>query len=592
MQAQFIKTLSILFLCGVAVSSDAQRRVALVIGNADYNTTYFRALNNPVHDAKSIDSFLRANQFAVSRFENLPTREAIADKVNQFCKGIQTGDVVLFYYSGHGLQLEDKNYLVPTQARLEFEEDIRDRTYELDRLFEQLRHKTSSLNLILLDACRDNPLGRRFVGSKSLRKGLSSTFQQPAQTLISFATEFNRTASDGRGYHSPYTEAILELSKVSCVKLFDFFPRLTDLVSQKTAQTQLHAWKAESLGRGASEFMFVNNNCFITPVIPTEVRWKMISAWSDECLVSKKAIPELVEQLNTSLKGRLHIELVPAPERFSQMFKALQSNEVQLLHGSAYYWKDEIPAAPFFSSVPFGMKRDEFDNWMKREGQALYEALYEHYGIKPFICGHSGQQAGGWFNKNILDTADFRGMWIRMPGLGGKVLEKMGVRNHTSHAKDVYDFLKGWDRQKAAEFTGPYEDSNLGLHQIATYFYVDGWQEPNAAYTLLTNKQAFEQLDANTQALFAAIVATYSERIYTEYREKNRLFCNKFKEQNLKFVKYPETVKNELLLKTKFTIETYIQADECTNCSRIWESYQRYLPNQQLKMRDFNVCAD
>jgi uncharacterized caspase-like protein len=203
------------FVCAVLVAgaAHAERRVALVVGNAHYE--YANALRNPLNDAKAMAELLRTLGFEVLLGTDLDQR-AFAGAIDKFGRMLEGADVGLFFYAGHGLQVNDRNYLVSTQAKLESEFLIPAETVQLDAIVRLMESRTR-VNLVFLDACRNNPLAdklrQNLVAANravSLGRGLARVEPTGRDTLIAFAAAPGQEAADGHGVNSPFTAALLQ----------------------------------------------------------------------------------------------------------------------------------------------------------------------------------------------------------------------------------------------------------------------------------------------------------------------------------------------------------------------------------------------
>jgi TRAP-type mannitol/chloroaromatic compound transport system substrate-binding protein len=544
-----------------------RKKIALVIGNAHYEND---RLANPIHDAEAIAAFLTQTGFTVTQGHDL-SKEKMEQKVDAFAKQIGKEDISFFFFSGHGMQSEGKNYLIPIDARLETgaNTEMEREAYNLDKILEKLGSKKHFLNMIFLDACRDNHFPRP---TRSMQRGLTAIHQSPPKDiLISFAAQAGQTARDGdkNSQNSPYTAALLNAFKQNCINISGYLPIIKELVRQKTGELQIPDEKT-TLSVAASKFSFICSN---TP--PPPQVWKFATTWSRECKIMNEELQAFVKEVNDSLNGKLHIDWETTPKpKLTDWFYAVKENEIQMLHGSPNYWKEEIPGTVFFAAIPFGMVQAESERWLQAGGLALWRDLYEPYGLKPFPCGHSGMQMGGWFNKLIDSVQDFNNMWIRVTGLGGRVYERFGARTRESHVSEIYTFLKEDSPNRAAEYVGPYDDYNLGLHHLAKYYY-EGWQEYNTIFELLINQRALDGLDVSTQRELSLIIEKYNERIYRKYETYNALYRKKMVEQNIQFRTFPKKVLDELRIKSREVIQAHIDSDPTGKSKIIFESYQK-----------------
>lgn len=246
-----MKTLAAL-VCALALLAStmlaaAERRVALVVGNGDY--TVAPKLRNPRSDAAAMIDKLRSLGFEV--FDGLDAdRLALGEKLKEFGRATQNADVALFFYAGHGIQVDGQNYLVPTDAHVQFEEEIPLELLSLNTVLRQME-RGSRVNIVFLDACRDNPFAEELSrsvstrGAVSLGKGLGEVRTVPG-TYIAFATDPNRVAADGSGANSPFTEALLKHIDTPGSSIQDMMIRVRRDVSE-TTKGQQTPWDSSSL---------------------------------------------------------------------------------------------------------------------------------------------------------------------------------------------------------------------------------------------------------------------------------------------------------------------------------------------------------
>ncbi|MHC5068724.1 MAG: TRAP transporter substrate-binding protein, partial [Planctomycetota bacterium] len=224
--------------------------------------------------------------------------------------------------------------------------------------------------------------------------------------------------------------------------------------------------------------------------------------------------------------GRLVIEvsgggkLVPG----LQIFDAVRDGLVQMGHSAAYFWDgkagEALRASPFFTAVPFGLSARATYAWLASGGQALWDELYAPFGVMALPLGNTGVQAGGWFRSPIETLDDLKGLNMRMPGLGGKVLTRAGGRAETLPAKEIRTAL-GTGRIDATEWIGPYHDYQRGFYEVAPYYYVGGWHEPGSILELLINKAAWDELGNDLQGIVRATAAEIDRRMEAQWLAKD-----------------------------------------------------------------------
>ncbi|MBS1198881.1 MAG: caspase domain protein [Proteobacteria bacterium] len=215
-------------------------KIALVIGNSAYRHT--TTLNNPANDAKAIASLLKSFGFDVTMKLDASRAELATAIQAHVRKLAENKGIGLFYFAGHGLQLAWRNYLVPVEAAIKKETDVPQQCMEIGNLIDGLNAAANPMNIIILDACRQNPFGNDF---RDTHKGLSQ-MDAPPSTLLAYATAPGNVASDGEGANGLYTEHLLKEMQVRESRLEDIFKRVRLEVRRKTQGAQM-PWESTSL---------------------------------------------------------------------------------------------------------------------------------------------------------------------------------------------------------------------------------------------------------------------------------------------------------------------------------------------------------
>ena len=223
------------------IKDDYGKRLALIIGNSNYAAG--QMLKNPTNDATDIANKLESLGFDVMLAVNA-THEQMDMKIEEFGTKAHQYDVALFYYAGHGIQSKGTNYLLPVDAQLQSEEQLRYRCTPTNYVLDKLDASGCKMKIVILDACRNNPFERSWHRGANSR-GLS-IMNAPRGTLIAYATAPGDVANDGEGRNSPYTEAILTMLNKPGVKLLDFFQGVTEQVIEAT-NTMQYPWTSQSI---------------------------------------------------------------------------------------------------------------------------------------------------------------------------------------------------------------------------------------------------------------------------------------------------------------------------------------------------------
>ncbi|MEI7637743.1 MAG: caspase family protein [Syntrophus sp. (in: bacteria)] len=250
MQAMPIRIFLILFILVLIYPSASpaatERRIALVIGNSAYNSG---PLKNPVNDATAMASQLQKLGFTVILKKNANLR-GMEDALTDFGDRLKRGGVGLFFYAGHGLQVGGANYLVPIGAKINRESDIRYETLDAGKILDEMANANNGLNIVILDACRDNPYSRSF---RNAARGLAIVSNAPVGTFVSYSTSPGNVARDGDGRNSPYTEALLRYMKEPGLTIEQVFKGARAKLGKETGGKQI-PWELSSL---QGEFYFV-----------------------------------------------------------------------------------------------------------------------------------------------------------------------------------------------------------------------------------------------------------------------------------------------------------------------------------------------
>lgn len=305
--------------------------------------------------------------------------------------------------------------------------------------------------------------------------------------------------------------------------------------------------------------------------------WKMVTSWPKN-FPGLGAAPEnfarIVEEMSA---GRLKIhvhgagEIVPA----LGVFDAVSSGSVEMGHTASYYYKGILPAAPLFTAIPFGMSASEMNAWIHYgDGLELWRELYEPFDIVPFAGGNTGMQMGGWFNKRIEGVDDIKGLKMRIPGMAGEVFNRAGGSAVTIPGGELYTSMQTGVID-ATEWVGPYNDRSFGLHEVGDYYYYPGWHESSAMLEFDVNRDAWESLPPDLQAIIETAARAINQDMLDEYNAENA----KSLEELRRLEVTPEPLPDEVLLEfAKVATEYYSDlAESDEDFARIYASYSEFM---------------
>jgi hypothetical protein len=241
----FLALVILVSLCPSSLSSATEQRTALVIGNSTYSSG---PLKNPVNDATDMATALQKLGFKVILKKNA-NLETMEEAIEDFGNRLKRGGVGLFYYAGHGVQVNGVNFLIPVGAKVNKESDVRYKAVDAGRILDEMANANNSLNIVLLDACRDNPFGKSF---RSASRGLAIVSNAPTGTFISYSTGPGQVARDGEGRNSPYTRALLQYMQEPGIPIGNVFMKVRQKLRKDTGQVP---WELSSL---EGDFYFIS----------------------------------------------------------------------------------------------------------------------------------------------------------------------------------------------------------------------------------------------------------------------------------------------------------------------------------------------
>jgi len=263
---------------------------------------------------------------------------------------------------------------------------------------------------------------------------------------------------------------------------------------------------------------------FPKPAIAQERReWRMVTTWPANFPGLGTGANLLAELIGRMSDGRLTVtvygagEIVPAFEAID----AVSSGTVEMGHGAPYYWKGKVEAAQYIAATPFGLTAQEQNAWLQYGGgQEIADRIYEEMGCKFFPSGNTGTQMGGWFNVEMNTIEDFRGLKMRIPGLGGEVVSAAGGTVVNLPGGEILPALQS-GAIDATEWVGPYNDLAFGLYQVAQYYYYPGWHEPGTMLDNFINLSAWNDLPADLQAIVEAANTAVNQLVLSEFTARN-----------------------------------------------------------------------
>ena len=308
-----------------------------------------------------------------------------------------------------------------------------------------------------------------------------------------------------------------------------------------------------------------------------QYNWRLVTAWPKNYPglgMAPERIADLVEEMSN---GQMKITVYGAGEQVPAfgVFDAVSSGSHQMGHSGGYFWKGKVPAAQFFTGVPFGLTADEINAWTNRGGGLeLWREIYEPFNIYPIPAGNTGTQMFGWFNKEINSLEDIKGLKMRIPGIGGEVLKRAGGIPVTLPGGELFTALQTGVID-ATEWVGPYNDLTFGFQQTAKYYYYPGWHEPGSMLELLINKDAWESLPKHLQVIIETASKAVNQDILDEYTARNNKALRELVDvHGVELRRLPDDVIAEFKIIANDILEENAAEDETVN--KVYQSYLKF----------------
>mgnify|MGYP001434491158 FL=1 len=308
--------------------------------------------------------------------------------------------------------------------------------------------------------------------------------------------------------------------------------------------------------------------------------WRLVTSWPKNYPglgMAPERIADLVEEMSD---GQMKITVYGAGEQVPAfgVFDAVSSGSHQMGHSGGYFWKGKVPAAQFFTSVPFGLTADEINSWVNHGGGLeLWREIYEPFNIYPIPAGNTGTQMFGWFNKEINSLEDIKGLKMRIPGIGGEVLKEAGGIPVTLPGGELFTALQTGVID-ATEWVGPYNDLTFGFHQAAKYYYYPGWHEPGPMLELLINIDAWNSLPKHLQVIIETATKAVNQDMLDEYLAKNNQALTELVEvHGVELRKLPDDVIREFEVISNRILEDLAKEDE--TIAKVYDSYLNFKNN-------------
>jgi len=306
-------------------------------------------------------------------------------------------------------------------------------------------------------------------------------------------------------------------------------------------------------------------------------RWRMVTSWPKRLPGPGMSAERVADRIKTLSGGRIEIvvhaagEIVPA----FGVLEAVGTGVADIGHTAAFYWQGKMPAAAFFTTVPFGLTPGEHVAWIEAGGgQALWDDLYAPFGVKPFMGGNTGVCMGGWFRRELKSLADLRGLKLRSLGLGGEVYRRLGATPQTTPPSEILTSLQSGVLD-GAEFVGPGTDIALGLYRVAPFYYYPGFNKPNGTGECIVALSRWNALSDELKAIVQHACAVEADYALAEMERLNALaLASLTGEHNVKLTAFPNDVVETARKQANDVLGEMAARDAAT--AKIYKSYAEF----------------
>ena len=316
------------------------------------------------------------------------------------------------------------------------------------------------------------------------------------------------------------------------------------------------------------------------------IRWKLAMTWPSTLTPLASPPIKLAEMVKKMSKGKFIIKVEGKEKHKAPLgiLDMVKGGQYQMGHSGSYYWKGKDINTIWFTTIPFGMTAAEQYAWFyyadenhngKPDGMEYMEKVYSKFKVLSFPGGNTGVQMGGWFRKPINSVEDLKGLKMRIPGLAGEVMAKLGVKVTNIPAGELYTSL---DRGviDALEWVGPGMDIKMGFHKVAPYYYT-GWHEPASEMQFIINKRAWKRLpDEYKEMLITAMKAVTADMYYENFAMSANAWAKmKTDYPNIKVRSFPKPVLQAMYKATQEVLEGYAKKNKLFK--EIWENQKAWM---------------
>lgn len=313
---------------------------------------------------------------------------------------------------------------------------------------------------------------------------------------------------------------------------------------------------------------------------------RMVTTWPKDFPGLGTAAENVARMVSVMSEGSLTVRVFAANELVGafESFDAVANGAADMYHAADYYWVGKSRAYPFFAAVPFGMTAAEIMAWIEYGGgQELWDELGEAFNVKPFIAGNTGHQLGGWYKREINSLDDIKGLKIRMPGLGGEMLRRVGAGVVNLPGGEIYQALQS-GAIDGSEWVGPWNDLAFGFYREAKFYYWPGFHEPGPVLSLGVNLELWNTLSAGEREIIAAAARAANHQSLAQFTHYNALALKTLvDEHDVELRRFPDEVVEAFAAAAREVLRE--AADTNAFTARVFDSYRASLQRSMDYMR-------
>ena len=276
-----------------------------------------------------------------------------------------------------------------------------------------------------------------------------------------------------------------------------------------------------------------------------EISWQMATSWPVALDTIFGGAQVFAERVGAMTGGRFKIEPRAAGELApgTQVLDVVSQGAVPIGHTASYYYVGKSPATAFGTTLPFGLNAQQQNSWLYEGGglDLMQEFYREKFNVIQFPAGNTGVQMGGWFNKEVNTAADLQGLKMRIPGLGGQVMAKLGVNVQVLPGGEIFQALQT-GAIDAAEWVGPYDDEILGLNKVTSYYYAPGWWEPGPTLEVEINLDEWNKLPEIYQEIVKTAAFEANMTMLARYDARNNDALQRLLESGVELREYSNEI--------------------------------------------------